>query len=226
MDDRQPAQLPVGKTENSPTNGDLIGNPPKTFCGDRSKTDQFITQFDMFRMINNTHAVITNPMQRVVLMLTYIRGPKVDDWVSQQFNALSTKVSGDANHPSTNVNTDVALWEDFIAEFKRAFAETSWEVCSRLDKLQMAGDDVETYIATFENLIKRAEYKRESVATVHKFRQGLSTDFVRSIMTLEATPNTIDEWQAAARNEVKRAFMRRHLLDGREEVTDAVVIAS
>jgi hypothetical protein len=175
----------------------------------------------MLRVINNTHAVITNPMQRVALMLTYIRGPKVDDWVSQQSNALSTKVSGDANRLPTYVNTDAALWEDFIANFKHAFAETSWEVHSRLNKLQMAGDDVERYIATFENLIRRAEYKRESVATVHKFRQGLSTDFVRSIMMLEATPNTIDEWQAAARNEVERAFIRRRLLDEREEVTDA-----
>jgi hypothetical protein len=67
------------------------------FDGDRSKTDHFITQFHVFCIINNTHAVISNPMQKVVLALTYIRGPKVDDWVSQQFNALSMKVTGDAN---------------------------------------------------------------------------------------------------------------------------------
>jgi len=82
LDRRQPAQLTVGITKDSPTSGDLIGNPPMLFDGDRSKADHFITQFHMFCILNNTHAIISNPMQKVVLALTYIRGPKIDDWVS------------------------------------------------------------------------------------------------------------------------------------------------
>jgi len=200
----QPAQLPIGITKNSSINGDLIGHPPIIFDGDRSKADQFITQFRMLSIINNTHAVIINPMQRVVLALTYIRGPKVDDWVSQQYNALSTKVSGDANHAPTHANTDEVLWEDFTTEFKRAYSEILEELLARLGNLQMAGDEVEMYIATFENLTRRAECKRESGPMVHYFRQGLPTNLERSIMKRETIPDTIDEWQSAARQEEKR----------------------
>jgi hypothetical protein len=215
---QQSVQLPaVGITENSPstTNENLIGAPPTTFDGDRSKADGFITQFGLFRIINDRNPVITNPKRRVALALTYIRGPKVDAWVSQQYDALlSIKV----NHARTQADADEeTLWEDFTVEFKRAFAEPSWEVFARLESLRMAGDEVEMYIATFENLMRRAECKRESGPMVHYFRQGLPTNLERSITKRQAIPNTIDEWQAAARNEVeRRALMKLYHLAGPE----------
>ena len=227
---QQSAQLPaVGITENSPstTNENLIGAPPTTFDGDRSKADGFITQFGLFRIINDRNPVITNPKRRVALALTYIRGPKVDAWVSQQYDAL---LSIKANRARTHADADEeTLWEDFIAEFKRAFAEPSWEVFSRLESLRMAGDEVEMYIATFENLMRRAECKRESGPMVHYFRQGLPTNLERSITKRQAIPNTIDEWQAAARNEVeRRALMKLYHLAGPEggDTTDVAARAA
>ena len=95
-------------TPNPPANGDLIGNPPNIYNGDhQSEVQRFITQFGLFRIVNETNPVMTNPRRRIALALTYIRGPIVDNWVSQQFNALSRKVTGDE-----------ALWEDFIRAFK------------------------------------------------------------------------------------------------------------
>ena len=220
---QQSAQLPaVGITGNSPsttttTNENLIGAPPTTFDGDRSKADGFITQFGLFRIINDRNPVMTNPKRRVALALTYIRGPKVDAWVAQQYDAL---LSIQANHSRTHADSgtdEEALWEDFIAEFRRAFAEPSWEVFARLENLRMAGDEVEMYIATFENLMRRAECKRESGPMVHYFRQGLPTNLERSIMKRQAIPNSIDEWQSAARNEVeRRALMKLYHLTGPE----------
>ncbi|SRR5258708_3984003 len=218
----QPAQLPVGITENSTTNGDLIGAPPTIFDGNRSQTDHFITQFGLFRIINNTHAVITNPMRRVALALTYIRGPNVDAWVSQQFNVLSAKVFGDVNHTQTHTDTDEALWDDFITEFKRAYGETSWEVFAKLETLRMTRDDIEMYIATFENLLQRAECKREGVPMVHYFRQGLPTNLERSIVKRQTILNTLDEWQLSARKEVeRRALMKAHHLGSERGDTEA-----
>jgi hypothetical protein len=207
LEPRQPAQLPVRISKDSPTDGELIGIPPKTFDGDRSKTDTFITQFYLFRIINDGNTVMTNPMQRVALALSYIRGPKVGAWVAQQCDALSIK----NNDAWTRANMDEALWEDFIAEFKRAFAEPKWKVIDKLERLQMAGDEVEMYIAKFENLVKRAERERESRSIMDYFVQGLPIDFVESILKWQAIPNTIDEWQSAARNEVEsRALMKLH----------------
>ena len=218
LEPRQPAQLAVGITKDSPTDGELIGIPPITFDGDRSKTDLFITQFHLFRIINDGNAVITNPERRIALALTYIRGPKVDAWVAEQCDALSIKINDARTHAA---NMDEALWEDFIAEFKRAFAEPKWKVICRLEHLRMAGDEVEMYIAKFENLVKRAERKRESRPIMDYFVQGLGIDFVRSILKWRAIPKTIDEWQSAARNEVEsQASIKLHLR-GREGDTDA-----
>jgi hypothetical protein len=225
MDDHlepcQPAQLPAGITKDSPTDGELIGIPPEIFDGDRSNTDTFITEFYLFRIINDGNTVMTNPMRRVALALSYIRGPKVDAWVTQQCDALSIKI----NDARTHANTDEALWEDFIAEFKRAFAEPKWKVLARLDNLRMAGDEIEIYIAKFENLVRRAECNRESRSMVDKFFRGLPADFLRSI-TNRVIPDTIDEWQSAARNEVKKGALRKlyNLTepDGDTDVSDAV----
>ena len=198
-------------------NENLIGTPPTTFDGDRSKADAFVTQFGLFRLINDRNPIITNPKRRVALALTYIRGPKVDAWVTQQYDALSTKTNHALARKHGADTDEEALWEDFIAEFKCAFAEPSWEVFARLENLRMTGYDVEMYIATFENLMKRAECKRESGPMVHYFRQGLPTSLERSIIKRQAIPNTIDEWQSAARREVeRRALMKLYHLAGPE----------
>ena len=203
LEPHQFAQLPFGMNKDSSTNGDLIGIPPTTFDGDRSKAEQFGTQLGIFMTINDRNPVIANPVRRVALVLSYIRGPKVDEWVSQQFNALMTRAFGDDNHASTHTYKDEALWDDFVAEFERAYEEMAEEVLARLKDLRMTGDDAEMYIATFENLARNAGCKREDPSTVDYFRQGLPTDFKRSIMRRETIPNTIDEWESATRKEVE-----------------------
>ncbi len=205
---RQPAQVPVGITDDSPTDGELIGAPRITFDGDRSEMNQFLTRFGLFRIINKTHVVFTNPMRRVALALTYIRGPKVDAWVSQQLNVLYAKVFGDGDHPPTHADTDEALWEDFMTEFKRTYGEMTQEVVARMRKLHMIGDDIEMYIASFENLMRQAGCKRESTSMVYQFREGLPTDFERSIVK-RRIPNTLDDWQLAAREEVQARILKK-----------------
>ena len=71
-------------------------------------------------MPDTTHTsfsyIHANPVQRAALALSYTDGPKVDDWVADQ-------VFGDASNTPRHTDTDEALWQDFITEFQRAFAE-------------------------------------------------------------------------------------------------------
>ena len=76
LEPRQPAQLPSRDNHEPSDQCRPDRNPPIIFDGDRSKTDRFITQFDLLRIINDRNPVITNPKRRVALALTYIRGPK------------------------------------------------------------------------------------------------------------------------------------------------------
>jgi hypothetical protein len=66
-----------------------------TFDGDWAKTNQFIREFGLYRIVNLDNATIISPFWRVALALTFMRGPKVDDWVVQYIDHVSTKVYGD-----------------------------------------------------------------------------------------------------------------------------------
>src|SRR6266850_289142 len=46
------------------TNGAMKGQPPTIFDGERSKTNQFMTEFQLWWMINNGAEVMNNPFQR------------------------------------------------------------------------------------------------------------------------------------------------------------------
>jgi hypothetical protein len=65
---------------------------------------------------------MTNTTARVALALKYMRGPKVGDCVAEKTDVLQAKVCN-ANNAPTHADTDGALWQEFITEFQRAFAE-------------------------------------------------------------------------------------------------------
>ncbi len=68
-------------------------------------------------------------------------------------------------------------------------------------KLHMIGDNIEMYITSFENLMRQAECKWESISMVYQFHNGLPTDFQQSIVEWWI-PNTFDDWQLATQEEV------------------------
>src|SRR6267142_2324774 len=68
---QQAVQAPHG------TDGAKKGQPPTSFDGERSKTNQLITEFQLWWMINSGAEVMNNPFQQITLCLLFIRGPKV-----------------------------------------------------------------------------------------------------------------------------------------------------
>jgi len=69
----------------------LVGHVA-TFDGDRAKAQKFEKQFGLYRLLNMAHPLISVPMQRVALALTYIEGPKVDRWSQAYANKLAGQV--------------------------------------------------------------------------------------------------------------------------------------
>jgi len=113
-------------------------------------------------MCNLRNEAITNPFQRIALALSYIKGPQVDDWVAKESNATMRKVFGD---PQANpvilpkyADNDENLWNEFVMEFGQAFADTAAaeQAYADLNSLEMKGDEVDKYIASYENLLARA----------------------------------------------------------------------
>jgi hypothetical protein len=67
-----------------PSSGRFIGKEPQTFTGDRTKADEFFTQWNLFVGINYSNSAMTNAFSRSMLFLTYMQGPHVNEWVLQQ----------------------------------------------------------------------------------------------------------------------------------------------
>jgi hypothetical protein len=109
-----------------------------------------------------------NLFQRVALTLSYMKGPKVDDWVLQQGDRLSHCIQGNTlvvpPLALTHLDMDEILWVEFVVEFTQAFIDTvsSEQAYSDLTKLEMKGDEIDDYVATFENLIVRAGWEHRA----------------------------------------------------------------
>ena len=83
------------------------------------------------------------------MVLTYIKGPKVNDWQEAQLEELEN---------SNLVPDDEALWTNFEQKFKNAYTNSNKKRATydKLMSLQMKEGDINIYIATFDNLLTKA----------------------------------------------------------------------
>ena len=96
------------------------------------------------------------------MALSFIQGPRVNDWVQTQAEALDLKTRC-LVHPYQQ--TDKALWDDFEVDFRGAFTDTAkeQEAYNKLMSLGMSRNDVDTYISQFDTLVARAGWPTKSI---------------------------------------------------------------
>ncbi|KAH8981475.1 hypothetical protein EDB86DRAFT_430169 [Lactarius hatsudake] len=188
----------------APVTNAFRGAIPTTFAGNRAESEQFLREFRQFRRNNRTHDSIINPYSRVGLACSYIRGPIVNDWVDLMERTLDDAVQRTVNPIP---ETDEVLWTDFETAFKAAWTDTlsKQHAYQQLVTLRMNEDDVDAYIATFERLALVAGWHRDASGTVEFFRKGLTHNILRACLLRTTMPETMTEWQDAARAETQRA---------------------
>jgi hypothetical protein len=71
----------------------LCGSPLNMFNGTRDKVDSFLQAFGLYRAINQQHITMREPYNHIMMMLSYMKGPKIDDWVREKVMLLETAVS-------------------------------------------------------------------------------------------------------------------------------------
>ena len=97
-----------------------------------------------------------------------MKGPKINDWVRLMIEQTALRVNGNANNvpPILPVNNrdDQDLWIWFVRAFRTAFTDTtrSEDALSKLLAIKMQGEDLDTYIATFDHLRDVAQWERDS----------------------------------------------------------------
>jgi Retrotransposon gag protein len=131
------------------SNGKLARLPPTVFTGDHTESNKFLKEFKQWRLLNRDHTEMKQAYNPVLMALTYIKGPRVNDWQEAQLKELVN---------SNLVPDDETLWMNFKQKFKDAYTDSNKKraTYNKLMTLQMKGGDIDTYIATFDNLLAKA----------------------------------------------------------------------
>ena len=185
----------LGQPGGGTGSGKLGGNPPVIFDGDRSKADEFMNDFNLYRMTNIDTDQMTNPMKRAALFLTYIKGPNVNDWVREKtmwaVQELQTGRPGEDEHYWTEIARDFQLMFQDAGRRERAQ--------EKLRHLKYTTGDIDTLIARFSSLAKEAEFPLDAQNTLTMFAAKLPFRMMQHIY-LNVKPVNFRGWIEAARN--------------------------
>jgi hypothetical protein len=91
-------------TTTTTTNGKLAGLPPTVFTGEQTESNKFLKEFKQWQLLNRNHIKMKQADNRVLMALTYIKGPKVNDWQEAQLEELES---------SNLIPDNETLWTNF-----------------------------------------------------------------------------------------------------------------
>ena len=178
----------------------LIGNPPTIFTGDKSKSEEFSTQWQLYEGVNMTNNQMRIPFQRAMLFLTYLQGPLVNEWVKAMSAWLRLQIT--TNHVRLE---DEWLWESTMQAFNRQFADVlEQEKAKALLRrgFKMEGSNLDAYISKFEQTVRHAGLNCDDPLVLDKFTDGLPTKMYEDIYT-HKQPRTYEQWRHEAINQQK-----------------------
>jgi hypothetical protein len=169
----------------------LVGNPPHVFTGDRTKSEEFIMQWEMYEGVNISNNLMHIAYQRSLLFMTYIQGPLVNEWVKSMNAWLHLQIT--RNGRPTN---DEWLWDSTLLSFNRQYADVLGQEKARAELergFKMEKGDINTYIAKFEQVIRQAGLDVDQPLVVNKFARGLPCKMYDFIYT-HKDPQTYEQW--------------------------------
>jgi hypothetical protein len=121
---------------------------------------------------------MATPLERTMLFLTFIRGPKVGNWVNDQVKVASRHIHQGGN------KTNEFIWDTIMTEFANTFQDImSHERAEHeLNHLQMEGGNLDRYSAEFKHLARLAEYNLDERLVGRKYFNGLPEGLRRAIV--------------------------------------------
>jgi Retrotransposon gag protein/Zinc knuckle len=191
----------------------LQGTAPTIFTGEHSLSETFMRDFKIYKIMNPLANVMKQLYARVATALSLIRGPKVDDWVDEQLKELEQKVQ-------TTLRSDKTLWTEFKAAFATAFTDTAKkeDAYQKLKHLKMKDELVDDYIMAFNSLAAKAGWELNNAGMIDAFRSGLQPGTLNAIMNWDVWPETMPQWQQAARDEMCKYLAKKAILSFRPQM--------
>jgi hypothetical protein len=156
----------------------LIGREPEIYDGERAKVENFLTEWNVYRALNDQTRIMATPLERTMLFLTFIRGPKVGNWVNDQVKTVGKYIRGGGH------KTDEFIWDTVIDEFANTYQDimSHERAENELNHLRMEGGNLDIYSAEFKRLARLAEYNLEERLVGRKYFDGLPEGLRRAIV--------------------------------------------
>jgi hypothetical protein len=192
-------------------NDKLVGNTPLIFKGERSRAEEFITQWQLYEGVNITNDLMRNAYQRAMLFLTYIQGPIVNEWVK----GVNAWLRGQIIHQGW-APTDERLWAEVFDSFNRQFANVmeQEDAQAALAKgLQLDKGDLDKLITEFEQLVRHAGYDINQDLVLRIFTSALPNTMYEYILRTLPQPATYEQWRSAAIDQQKVYVHMRNRAD-------------
>ena len=154
------------------------------------------------------------PLERVALILTYIKGKNIQDWRMRMVNEIEWLTCGAPNRPAIPPEDEI-LWTLFERDFRNAFTDSQKQLTAhqKFLKVKMQGNALDEFIAEFEHLRSEAGWSSNDIRTITQFRRGLNTGLLKAIVQhVRPRPRTLHDWFDATReqhdiwNELKAAI--------------------
>ncbi len=128
-----------------------MGKDPPLFQGDRKKADTFINEVKKYLTLNDDIAGFKSPKKKVALVLTFMQGPEVEEWTRGMLQWIQ-QINDQSNTED--------VWRVFQRWFYTRFTDTQADSMARKDltQLKMRFPDIDSYIANFEQTVRKVLY--------------------------------------------------------------------
>jgi len=183
------------------------------FTGERGTVELFLQTFNYFRNANHRNDVMRNAFERSNLLLTYMKGPKVQQWAARKGEELTLAVLGDpANNVAPVYNSDdEQLWNHLTLDLRTAYseyhgAEGAYRAIKNLRQKAGYADD---YIVQFENLLSKAGWGHDHHGTISAFKEGLFEPLLVQCIKRRPKPITLTDWMDVARDEEQSFYQMK-----------------
>jgi hypothetical protein len=122
-----------------------------------------MNQFNLYRLSNYDTEQMVVPMKRATLLLGFIKGPLVDDWVKRWTQWAINQFA--INH---RPRTDEYYWTQISNGFQTAFQDTGARERAEkeLHMLRWDPESVDTFLARFESLAEAADFELDTNCNV------------------------------------------------------------
>src|SRR6266436_2662853 len=165
-----------------------------------------MNEVEKYLTLNYDVAGFNSPKKKVVLVLTFMQGPEVEEWTRRMLQWIQ-QIPDESN-------TD-HVWRVFQRRFYHRFTDTQSDSTARreLTHLKMRFPDIDSYIADFEQTVQKALYRLGSHEMNQQFLSRLPKDIAEDIMCYP-TPITYQAYTQKALSSVQSKVLLRNVFRG------------